>query len=334
MSEKDLIIENGVVKGYKGNESFTEWDYDRVLEIPEGVTAIAPQAFAHNKSIISVVLPRTLREIGDRAFLHCAVLESINIPSQVEVIPESCFWGCSSLTTVKFEEFDGFEWADNSINSRLITIGEGAFNCCSRLKEFEMPKTVRTLGEGAFQSCYNLRKMVIPEGLKEIPRSAFLECLGLRELILPEGLEAIGEYAFASCTSLKEVAIPKSVRTLGEGAFDADYKDFRAFFNKQSVEDATNADRDVVQAMISRERDELTILTNLQMAELRGEKKALHSKLHELQMIEKALKQFKKKNDEEAIAEFEQTRVDLEKEIEHIKARCVELGGENFENLD
>lgn len=123
MSEKDLIIENGVVKDYKGNESFTEWDYDRVLEIPEGVTAIAPQAFAHNKSIISVALPRTLREIGDGAFLHCAVLGSINIPSQVKVIPKSCFWDCSSLYSVRFEEFDGFEWADNSDNSKLNTIG-------------------------------------------------------------------------------------------------------------------------------------------------------------------------------------------------------------------
>lgn len=73
-----------------------------------------------------------------------------------------------------------------------------------------------------------------------VPRSAFLECLGLRELILPDGLEVIDEYAFASCTSLKEVTVPDSVKTLGEGAFDSDYKDFRAFFNKQSAKGKTS----------------------------------------------------------------------------------------------
>ena len=82
------IIRNGVL--IRGTS--------RLTEIPEGVTAIADEAFSGCDSLYSVTIPSSVTSIGDYAFEYCTSLEFLTIPSSVKTIGAWSFLGCESLT--------------------------------------------------------------------------------------------------------------------------------------------------------------------------------------------------------------------------------------------
>ena len=63
------------------------------------VTAIDDHAF-QNTSVISVILPGTVRSVGWFAFYGCFGLELVSIPSSVTVIDYAAFDGCPNLTVL------------------------------------------------------------------------------------------------------------------------------------------------------------------------------------------------------------------------------------------
>ena len=79
----DFIIENGVLTKYVGPGGN--------VEIPEGVTEIATNAFRHSK-VTGIKFPEGLITIGASAFCLCQDLKSIVIPKSVKVIGEEAFW--------------------------------------------------------------------------------------------------------------------------------------------------------------------------------------------------------------------------------------------------
>jgi len=74
------------------------------ITIEDGVTSIAPGAFAFCNSIQSITLPRGLTHIGDHAFVGCSSLHTIAIPAGVMDVGAAAFSGCSSLQQVTFPE--------------------------------------------------------------------------------------------------------------------------------------------------------------------------------------------------------------------------------------
>ncbi|MEG1362737.1 MAG: sugar-transfer associated ATP-grasp domain-containing protein [Lachnospiraceae bacterium] len=62
------------------------------------VTAICETAFAHNKSIVKVILPKSITKIGVRAFVSCSSLREINLKETLtNKIGTDAFYQCSSL---------------------------------------------------------------------------------------------------------------------------------------------------------------------------------------------------------------------------------------------
>jgi hypothetical protein len=61
-----ILVGNRIVIGYQGSQS--------CVVIPEGTTAIAGHAFENCKTMMSVVIPDTVREIGALAFAGCSQL--------------------------------------------------------------------------------------------------------------------------------------------------------------------------------------------------------------------------------------------------------------------
>lgn len=96
-----FVIENGVLKEYKGSSTN--------IIIPNGVTAIAEEAFWENTNILSVAMPDSVISIGDFAF-----------------------YGCSSLKTLK-------------LSQNLAEIGACAFDRCSALEAVTIPGTVKSI---------------------------------------------------------------------------------------------------------------------------------------------------------------------------------------------
>ena len=60
---KDFLIENGVLKRYKGKS--------KNVVVPEGVTAIGKRAFSNKQFIESVIIPEGVIVIKTEAFVFC-----------------------------------------------------------------------------------------------------------------------------------------------------------------------------------------------------------------------------------------------------------------------
>ena len=97
----------------------------------------------YDGSATSIVIAREynglpVTEISARAFKNASMV-SIYIPSNVTSIGDNAFDCCTKLSSVIFEE-----------NSMLETIGKYAFNACSVLKSITIPENVTKINTYAF----------------------------------------------------------------------------------------------------------------------------------------------------------------------------------------
>lgn len=89
--------------------------------IPQGVTAIADEAFWWCDSVKSITIPPGVTSIGKNAFYNCSNLESVEIPNGVTSIGERAFGSCSRLSSVTIPE-------------SVTSMGTQVFSNCGKLK--------------------------------------------------------------------------------------------------------------------------------------------------------------------------------------------------------
>ena len=221
MSINDFVIENGVLKKYKGpggdvvipdsvtsigDLAFCGCSSLASIVIPKGVKSIGAEAFEYCKSLTSIVIPESVTSIGDWAFNCCSSLTSVVIPEGVTSIGVRAFSNCSSLASVVIPE-------------GVTSIGNCAFSDCASLASIVIPKGVTSIGDSAFSGCLRLTSVVIPEGVTSIGVRAFSNCSSLASVVIPEGVTSIGNCAFSDCASLASIVIPKGVTSIGDSAF-------------------------------------------------------------------------------------------------------------------
>lgn len=90
--------------------------------------------------IITADMLENYTDIGKEAFCYCYSLISIIIPNSVKSIRESAFYNCSKLTSV-------------IIPNSVTSIGDWAFFCCKSLTFITIPKSVMYIGAYAFHFC-------------------------------------------------------------------------------------------------------------------------------------------------------------------------------------
>lgn len=126
---------------------------EKTVTVPESVTVdgvtyavneIADNAFKGNKTVESVVIPKSVKEIGDSAFSGCTNLKSVTIPESVTEIGDKAFSGCKKLKSV-------------TIGKNVAEIGDSAFANCSALTKATLPANVTKLGSNIFKGCKNLK---------------------------------------------------------------------------------------------------------------------------------------------------------------------------------
>ena len=214
----DFVIENGVLKKYKGSGGN--------VVVPEGVTSIGKSAFSGCKSLQSITLPEGVTSIGNRAFKGCKGLADENgfvivkdilfdydgsggnvvVPEGVTRIESWAFRWCEKLQSITLPE-------------GMTSIGNRAFEGCEKLKSITLPEGVTSIGWDAFNGCKSLQSITLPEGVTSIGDSAFYECKSLQSITLPEGVTSIGRYAFSGCEKLQSITLPEGVTSIGSGAF-------------------------------------------------------------------------------------------------------------------
>lgn len=105
------------------------------------------------------------------------------------------------------------------IENGATSIGNYAFNGCSKLTSIDIPSSITKIGNSAFSFCSGLTNVAIPSGVTIIGNSAFLNCSSLTDITLPEGLTKIDQGAFDGCSELTEILIPNTVTSIGAWTF-------------------------------------------------------------------------------------------------------------------
>lgn len=113
---KTFIMKDGQLFSNQGNTLVLVL---KNIDIPQGVTEIGPQAFAHREDLPEeMVIPGTVKKIGDYAF------------------------ECTNLCRVVFSE-------------GVTEIGDCVFSECPDLYEVHLPASLKKLGEAFDGSCYD-----------------------------------------------------------------------------------------------------------------------------------------------------------------------------------
>ena len=170
-------------------------------------------------------LPNSLRAL----FLSLAVLLSLPVlaveveidginyelvakAKQAAVIAKSSGWYSGEVVIPESVEHEGSAYS-------VTSIGDRAFEYCSRLTSVTIPNSVTSIGDRAFYECSGLTSVTIPNSVTSIGDEAFYYCSGLTSVTIGSGVESIGGLAFYYCSGLTSVTIPNSVTSIGVGAF-------------------------------------------------------------------------------------------------------------------
>ena len=204
--------------------------------VPAGTENIAPNAFANNNVLTTVVLPAGLKTIGERAFFYCTELTTVNIPNTVVSIGSYAFATTEVLENLVFEEngADDLEIADHAFNyagryangievafpARLTKIGDNAF-FGTKLKAATFAtenSRLTVLGNSVFNDT-PLTTIALPAGLVSMGDEVFFGCDALTTVTIGEGLTTMGDRVFAGATALTSVSFPASLKTMGINTF-------------------------------------------------------------------------------------------------------------------
>lgn len=232
-----LTLTNGKywVRGYNGTEScvkipaeykgtkvvgieeraFYQNKQIKSVEMPDGVTTIAAQAFSLS-SLERIMLPKTLSAFSETAFDYCYELCEINMPKDGGTyysVKNNCLIHRSTKTLVR-----GCNGSEIPSDGSVTAIGPKAFAHC-RIASVTIPTAVKRIGGSAFYGCEDLSSVSLPDGLHAIEPRVFWQS-GIRKITICEGVESIGEYAFFLCEKLVEVSLPASLQTIENNAFE------------------------------------------------------------------------------------------------------------------
>ena len=169
-------------------------------------------------------------------------MRSLTIGNRVSSIG-GAFSGCTALTSIVVDEGNQVYDSRNNCNAiietatnipllgckttiipnSVVSIGDGAFYCCSGLTSVTIPNSVTSIGYYAFGSCSDLTSVAIPNSVVSIGDRAFEGCSGLTSVAIPNSVTSIGNSAFSGCSGMTSVIIPNSVERIGDSAFSDCY---------------------------------------------------------------------------------------------------------------
>ena len=114
---------------------------------------------------------------------------------------------------------ENLETAINSIISYENSLRDMISNR-RNITSVDFPSGITSIGNYAFDKCTRLALTSLPNSITSIGVYAFYNCTSLALTSLSSGLTSIGNYAFSGCTSLTSLRIGSNIQTIGSSAFD------------------------------------------------------------------------------------------------------------------
>jgi hypothetical protein len=170
---------------------------DRIPATTNGlpVTSIGNGALEHITNLTSVTIPNSVTSIGRLAFALCNGLTNLTIGNNVTSIGYEAFAACSSLTAISvdtnnpvFSSLDGVLF--NHSQTILVAYPGGIAG------DYTIPDSVTSIGDAAFNSCSRLATMTIGTNVTSIGSYAFLNCSRLSEIYFNGNAPSVGQYCF------------------------------------------------------------------------------------------------------------------------------------------
>lgn len=138
INNSNFVVKGGVVIGYHG--------FDKAIIIPDGVSAIGPNAFINNLNITKVVFSDSVVSIEKGAFQGCSNLLEITNYQNIQYFKDECF------------QFSGLK--EIEINENVLSIGKNAFSDISHLVKVNYHPGKNLSLDKTFARCSNLVEVI------------------------------------------------------------------------------------------------------------------------------------------------------------------------------
>ena len=159
----------------------------------------------HSNVITGITIPKTVTFIEkDFIYLYDQSL------SKIEVEPGNNIYHSAGNCLIETQSKTLILGTNNSVipnDNSVISIGEGAFEYCTGLKNITIPNSVTSIGNYAFSGCYNLTSITIPNSVISIGDYAFSSCNSLTSITIPNSVTSIGDKVFRWCDNLTSIVV-------------------------------------------------------------------------------------------------------------------------------
>ena len=156
-------------------------------------------------NVKSLTIGANVTNINDNMFLGCHYLSSIDFSAATGLtgIGDYAFYNCGNYDPTEPGEapVPNLTTIDLS-NTKVESIGEGAFYSCSKLTTITLPSTLTTIGNSAFRNCSSLTSFSVPGSVTTIGAQAFDYCDNLADFTFEASNTAITCSATIPCTNL------------------------------------------------------------------------------------------------------------------------------------
>ena len=137
-------------------------------------------------------------------------------------IPESIIVGLTTytVTSIGDEAFDMCTKLNAvTIPNTVTRIGKSAFYQCLEMTSINIPSSIVDIDEGAFRYCWELRTIDLPNSITKINDGVFSDCHKLETITIPSTITSVGICAFSNCSKLTAIILPNGITSIGSGAF-------------------------------------------------------------------------------------------------------------------